>query len=470
MISVQPLGKKPVLLSLSDLSGLSIASVAPLFSVAAAGSIMLSLAGADIIWAVLAIATPFILSSWLFRMLNQHYPNTGASYHWSRRILGFGISRYQSWILMMAYFWSIPPIIIPAAEESLALVGVTAPPSWLVIIVSGAWIGLSAGLLLRGSKTVAQLTKIFMVLEFIAIIIFAIGGVLHWRTLPGNHVTPSWHGFVIAMVVGATIVDGWEIDSYAAEEADYPQKTPGMGGVVGAFMVLAFYLTIFPLMLHSVSLAQLVKNPDVLITWAQALSPHQFRWAIVPIVASTAGSLWLTTFILSKALYAMARDRILPRFFVMKNSAQSPTWTIVVPLVLGWTIVSLQLLVASLASVFNLVLSTAGFFLILEFLFDSLSAAVFLTRIHHHGLHGITHQHRGLQIISYVTTTWFAVVISIFLIYGPAAIGRSIDALVAIMLAGGIIFTFWRFEGRWRGYHVFNPETRELTIEDGEDL
>ena len=70
-------------LTLSDLSGLSIASVGPLFSVAAAGSVLLSLAGTAVIWAILAIAIPFIFSSWLFRMLNTHYPNTGASYHWS---------------------------------------------------------------------------------------------------------------------------------------------------------------------------------------------------------------------------------------------------------------------------------------------------------------------------------------------------------------------------------------------------
>lgn len=456
-------------LSLSDLSGLSIASVAPLFSLAAAGSVLLRLAGADVMWAVMAIATPFILSSWLFRMLNQHYPNTGASYHWSRRILGFGISRYQSWILMMAYFWSIPPIIIPAAEESLSLAGIPQPPSWLVIVVSGLWISLSAWLLLRGSKTVARLTKVFMAMELIAVAAFSVFGLTHWHTLAGNQTTPSWHNFIIAMVIGATIVDGWEIDSYAAEEADYPRKTPGMGGIVGALMVLVFYLAMFPLMLHATSLANLVSHPDVLTTWAQALSPHHYWVAIIPIIASTAGSLWLTTFILSKALFAMARDRMLPRFLASRNHFQTETWSVLLPLGLGWAVIAMQLLFSSLSAVFNLVLSTAGFFLILEFLFDSISAAVFLTRIHRGGVHGLDHKHSGLQAVSYLTTAWFTMTVVVFLIYGPKAIGHSIDTMVAIMLAAGLAFTLWRFEGRWRGYHVFNPDTRELTVEQGEE-
>jgi predicted PurR-regulated permease PerM len=129
----------------------------------------------------------------------------------------------------------------------------------------------------------------------------------------------------------------------------------------------------------------------------------------------------------------------------------------------------MQLLFSSLAAVFNLVLSTAGFFLILEFLFDSISAAVFLTRIHRGGVHGLDHKHGRLQAVSYLTTAWFAMTVVVFLIYGPKAIGHSIDTMIALMLAAGLAFTLWRFDGRWRGYHVFNPDTRELTVEQGEE-
>ena len=363
----------------------------------------------------------------------------------------------------MAYFWSIPPIIIPASEETLSLLGMRSGP-WNEVLMSGVWIVLSGALLLKGSKLTAQVTKIFMAMEIVAVLGFSILGMMHWHHIVGNNIAPSWQSFVIAMVVGATIVDGWEIDSYAAEEANLPRSTPGLGGIIGALMVLVYYGAIFPLMMHSVPLERLTHSSDVLSTWASTLVPHGQWIALWPILASTAGSLWLTTFILSKALYAMARDHILPAALAKRNPHQVATWTVVLPLIVGWLIITMQVFWQSLNTVFDLVLSAAGFFLILEFLFDSVSAAVFLTRVHHQHAHGEAHQHRGLLVVSYITALWFAATVVIFLVYGPKAIGGPIDWVIGLMVLVGIVFLVWGYKRPSKRYHVFDPETR-LVIE-----
>ncbi|WP_053960310.1 APC family permease [Sulfobacillus thermosulfidooxidans] len=455
-------------LTLPDLSSLSISSVAPLFSMAAAGQLLVQLAGAEVLWAIFAVAIPFVFSSWIFRLLNHHFPNAGASYHWSRRVLGRRVSQFQSWILMMAYFWSIPPIMIPAAEQSLSLLGIARPGAWDVVGFSLLWISFAATVLLLGSRVTARVTQMFLLAEVLGVTAMMVIGLGHWHPVimtPADntaHLSVRWQHIVIAMVVAATIVDGWEIDSYAAEEATKPRITPGTGGIIGALMVLAYYGLSWSVMLHNVPLFVLESHRDVLMTWAQMVIPSVQRWALIPILASTAGSLWLTTFILSRALFAMGRDHILPSVLTRFNRFKAPIWAVITPSFVAFGIVCVNLLWTSITSWFNLVLSSAGFFLVLEFLFDSITASVFLSRQHRmslpHGFDG--HQHRFLQIISWITSLWLLTMTGFFLIYGGQVIGKGMDGVVGTLLLAGLVFVL--IQRKHEGLEtlfIFEPET-----------
>ena len=70
-----------------ELVPLSVSSVGPLFSVAATGGVMAAQAGWWTLPAIAILAVPFIISSFVFRLLNQHFPHSGASHHWSARII-----------------------------------------------------------------------------------------------------------------------------------------------------------------------------------------------------------------------------------------------------------------------------------------------------------------------------------------------------------------------------------------------
>lgn len=91
-----------------DLVALSVSSVGPLFSIAATGGVMAGLAGWWTLPSILVIAVPFVIAAFVFRLLNRHFPHAGASYHWSRRVMGPTASRFQAWVLILAYFTSIP--------------------------------------------------------------------------------------------------------------------------------------------------------------------------------------------------------------------------------------------------------------------------------------------------------------------------------------------------------------------------
>lgn len=147
---------------LFDLSSLSISSVGPIFSVAAAGGAMAQAAGAAVPLAILLIAVPFMLCSWIFLSLNQHFPNAGASYHWSRRVIGIDFSNFQAWVVVMAYFWSIPPILIPAARFTLETLGDPAPGAGALVLVAMGWALFAALVLLFGARMTARVTQIFL--------------------------------------------------------------------------------------------------------------------------------------------------------------------------------------------------------------------------------------------------------------------------------------------------------------------
>jgi amino acid transporter len=451
---------------LVDLFPLSVSSVGPIFSVAATGGVMAANAGWWTLPAIGILALPFLVSAFTFRLLNRHFPHSGASYHWSARIIGASASRYQAWILILAYFFSIPPIAIPASSYTLALVapGHHAPPV-VTLLLALFWVVFAAIPLLLGARPTAQITKVFFVLEMVSLLVFGILGLanLHRISVPVHFGKAPVGGMLIVAVVAATVLDGWEIDSYAAEESQRPRSDPGKSGLIGAFLALGFYAILYPLMFAETPMAQLASSndSDPLSIWASRLVPGEHWAMLVPILASTAGGLWLTTYILTRALYAMGRENLIPGSFGRTSSRGVPHVATIVVLALTLVVVGLQTFVTSLGSFFALVLSAAGFFLLAEFFLDSITAVVFLTRGHRRvpgvGLGSI--QHRWLLVGATFSSLVMGTLLVLFFVYGPKAIGSGIDQTLAALIGLGVVFSW--LTGR---------RHRELVVFPGDDV
>jgi amino acid transporter len=434
--------------NLRDLVPLSVSSVGPMFSVAATGGVMAAQAGWWTLPAIAILAVPFIISSFVFRLLNRHFPHAGASYHWSARIVGRGASRYQAWILILAYFFSIPPIAIPAGSYTLALIAPGSHAGAAVHMgVTFFWIAFAAVPLLLGGRPTARITQVFFAVEMAALVVFGIIGILNWHRLavPVHFGRPPIGGILVVAVVAATILDGWEIDSYAAEESRRPRDHPGIGGIIGALGALLFYAILYPLMLGETPLHLLANSTDPLAVWSHRLVPGA-PWAmLIPILASTAGGLWLTSFILTRALFAMGREQLVPQGFARLNRHHVPHVAIIASLGLAATVCALQLFVLSLGTFFALVLSAAGFFLLAEFFLDSVTAVVFLT-VGHRRLPDVQlrpHGHPALLIGAVFSSAVMGFLLVAFFVDGPKAIGGGIDQTLGILLGLGVAFAWW---------------------------
>lgn len=445
-------------LKMKDLVALSVSSVGPLFSIAATGGVMAANAGLWTLPSIGIIAIPFILASFIFRLLNRHFPHAGASYHWSARVLGIRSSRFQAWILILAYFSSIPPIIIPAANYSLNLVFPHYHPSDIAEIMTAAfWSSFALIPLLRGSKPTARLTQVFLLVELVSVVAIAVVAIARWHAIsvPIHFGKPPTGGMIITAVVAATILDGWEIDSYASEESVKPKGDPGVGGIIGALMALAFYALIYPLMFNETPLNLLAGAANPMSVWAQRLLPTAPWVMLIPVLASTAGGLWLTSFILIRALHAMGREGLVPKSFSKINKNGVPGFATVVTLGCAFVVTLAQTLFSSLGSFFGLVLSAAGFFLVAEFFLDSVTATVFLYRMHGDKAESSgTHGHRVLLAGAIVSAVAFLFLMVGFFIYGPRAIGGSIDYVMGILILIGIAFAV--FAKRHNNVFIFH--------------
>lgn len=436
------------LFRLRDLVPLSVSSVGPMFSVAATGGVMAAQAGWWTLPAIAFLAAPFLVSSFVFRLLNRHFPHAGASYHWSARVVGRGVSRYQAWVLILAYFFSIPPIAIPAGSYTLALVAPGYHASSIVQLgITLFWICFAAVPLLLGGRPTARITQVFFAIELVALTLFGTLGVLKWHRLavPIHFGAPPIGGIFVVAVVAATILDGWEIDSYAAEESLRPREHPGIGGILGALGALLFYAILYPLMMGETPIHLLANSTDPLAVWSHRLTPGAPQVILIPILASTAGGLWLTSFILTRALFAMGRERLIPQGFAKLNRHHVPHLAIIISLGLVALVCFLQLFVSSLGRFFGLVLSAAGFFLLAEFFLDSITAVIFLT-VGHKRLPDVQlrpHGHPMLLVGCLFSSIMMGSLLVAFFFYGPKAIGSGIDQTLAVLLGLGVGFAWW---------------------------
>lgn len=449
-------------LSVKDLVALSVSSVGPLFSIAATGGVMAANSGIYTIFAIVLIAIPFVIASFVFRLLNRHFPHAGASYHWSARVIGIKASRFQAWILILAYFASIPPIIIPAAIYTLALLFPSLHPNSLEEVgASLFWVLFALFPLLKGARPTARLTQVFLVIELVAVAVIVGLAISRWSAIhvPIHFGPLPIGGMIVTAVVAATILDGWEIDSYASEEAARPKSDPGVGGIIGAFIALGFYALIYPLMFGETPLRLLSGAANPMAVWGARLVPGKPWLVLIPVLASTAGGLWLTSFILIRALYAMGREKLLPTSLAKVNHRGAPSVATFVTLGAATLVVMLQVFFHSLSSFFALVLSSAGFFLVVEFFLDSVTATVFLRRAHRTTLdEGKPHAHRVLYLFSAIASLLFGAFMVSFVFVAPKAISSSIDYLIAALLVGG--FAFARYSKRHDTIFHFHGKDR----------
>lgn len=300
---------------------------------------------------------------------------------------GRWIGAYGAWLLILSNFFATMAIAVPAGSYTLELMApqYAQEPHW-VAGVGAIWIVASTVLLYVGLRPTAIVTFIALAFEMLVLCAAAVASyvvphpVAHAAPGATNGAIPlTFAGFATAMTLGIWMSDGWEVSASTSEEMAADASASGRGGIVGLVITTVVLVFCMQAFLHLGTPKGFADNAaDSLEYVSVLLGGGVWRLLIVvAVMVSTLSTLWTTILYLSRSIYAMGRDRVLPRALGKLDSRNEPLWALAVVAVLTTICQLVTGYSASANAQLNTVVTASSVFLGLLFV---LSAAATVRR------------------------------------------------------------------------------------------
>jgi amino acid transporter len=375
----------PRVLRFFDISVLASASMGPAYSLASTMGPMVFAAGYGAPLALIVLSAIMLCIAVAFALLSRVAPNAGSSYAWIGMAFGTHAGAYGAWLLLLSNFFATMATAVPAGIYTLALVAPThvQDPLWTAG-VGAIWIVASAALLYAGVRPTALVTFLALALELGVLLVAAVAAALH-APVPSPPTATSTplpaafgiSGFVTAMTLGVWMSDGWEVSASTSEEVKDTPSASGRGGIAGLLLSTVVLVACMYAFLHLGSLRGFADNQaDALAYVGTLLGGGGWRAAIVvTVLVSTLSTLWTTILYLSRSVYAMGRDGVLPRVLGVLDGRDEPLWSMLAVSVLVTLCELVTGFSTSAADQLTLVLNASSVFLGLLFVLSALAAA-----------------------------------------------------------------------------------------------
>jgi amino acid transporter len=352
--------------------------MAPAYSLASTMGPMIVAAGTFAPLSLLAVSAIMLCIAIGYAQLSRVAPTAGSAYSWIRMAFGSYAGAYGAWLLILSNVFATMATAVPAGIYTLDLLapGRAQNPLWDAA-VGAAWIAGSAILLYAGVRPTAIVTTAALALE---IGVLALAAIFAWLS-PHAHVTAhasssdvkalafSGVGFIYAMTLGVWMSDGWELSAATSEEVDRDPTASGRGGVAGLLVTTATLAIAMFAFGHLGTLHGFTVNQaDAMRYVADLLATPFWRPLILTtVLVSTSSALWTTLLYLSRSVFAMGRDRVLPRSLGTLDHRDEPLWSLVATAVL---VIALQMVTGfspTAAAQLQIVLNGSSLFLGLLF-------------------------------------------------------------------------------------------------------
>ncbi len=132
------------------------------------------------------------------------------------------------------------------------------------------------------------------------------------------------------MTLGIWMSDGWEVSASTGEEVKGDTRAAGRGGIVGLVVTTVILIGCMTAFLHLGTPKGFADNAaDSLEYVSRLLGGGPWRLAIVSaVMISTLSTLWTTILYLSRSVFAMGRDGVLPRALGALDRRNEPLWAL----------------------------------------------------------------------------------------------------------------------------------------------
>jgi amino acid transporter len=304
-------------LALRDLIVVAAAAMGPAFSLATTMAAMIAAAGR---WTWLALVLVAVLMAMIasgYKRLGERIRDAGSSYAWIRVAFGPEAGAYGAWVLLVANMFAVLATALPAGAYTLDLLApALAANGPAVALTACGWIGATALLLWYGLRPTALFAFVLLTAE--VVVLAAAAGVAAGHPRPDavafEPAPLAWGGIVSAIVLGIWMIDGWEVSAATAEESHGTASVPGAGGLAGLALTSAVLLASIWAFTRIGSTAGFAAHESDALAYAGELLGGSWRPVLtVTVLVSLAASLQTTLVYLTRSIYAMGRDGLLPR-------------------------------------------------------------------------------------------------------------------------------------------------------------
>jgi amino acid transporter len=251
-------GLKTGALGLASSVVIGVASTAPAYSLAATLGFIVAFVGFQSPIIVILAFVPMLFTAIGYQELNKADPDCGTTFTWATRAFGPKTGWLGGWGIIAADILVMASLAQVAGQYVFLLfnadgIGGNATSGW-VLLVGVAWIAVMTAICYVGVELSAWLQKIFLVLEIIVLIIFAVTALVKVArgTAGPQAIDPSWSwfnpfdvadfsSFVRGIILMLFIYWGWDSAVAVNEETADPQKTPGRAAVISTVLLLVTY-------------------------------------------------------------------------------------------------------------------------------------------------------------------------------------------------------------------------------------
>jgi APA family basic amino acid/polyamine antiporter len=457
VVGAQPTGVKRLLRSLSlvDLSVLASSSMAPAYSIAAVMGLVVAAAGVGAPLAVIVSTIPITFVAIGFMRLSMAKPAAGGAYTWSRLAFGNRVGWFTAVLVIIAYYFGTLACAVPAGVytiNALSLLQLHVAASPLSIAIAGVlWTIFSTYFLIIGARPTALISAVFLAVEVAALLVIAVIALIHpfAGTPPPGHVpigitigATGIAGLIVGAVLSIWLSAGWEIATYSSEESTGKSTTPGAGALIGLLTTMALVWFCMVAFMHVGTVDGFSNHKDDALAYvAQRLGGGWIAALMVAnVLVSSAAALWTTMQVLSRAVFAMGRDGLLPRALANVHSKYGSPWVAI--LVVSIPVALLLLysgFVSSAQETLNTVVTGSSIFVGSTFIITGLACAYLHTRQQAEQRHAFT----GV-VLPAIGALWTLG----FLIYDVWT--QQTSFIQGLALAGIVIaFIFAVTAGRW---------------------
>ncbi len=380
-----------------DSTVMSIAGVAPAVGIAASTAALFGAVGHSGPAALLYCGIAVFGIVWAFNFLGRAEVNEGASYAWVRRALAPPLGYLAGWALIVSGILAMVSLSVTAASVTLGLASSSLANSTLAVtLVGAAFFLVMVVTVTLGVRISARAQLAMSGVELLLLLLFAILVLANGPTAQGSSFSWSWlspgsfsgfggasGGFVAGALVAAFYYSGWDTNANLNEETKEARRTPGISSliaVVGVFVLFQLFTIGANMNLSGKTMA--ANSGNVLGVLGQLVWPGTGgKLLIVAVILSAVGTLETSLIQGSRTLFAMGRDRTMPRAFAKVHPSWRTPWVATILLGLVTLVLfALSNFVGSVGTILGDAISAVGLQVVFYYGLAGLSVVVLYRR------------------------------------------------------------------------------------------